>query len=487
MIYLPKLLNFRKNFITITTTIIVFPILILLFLNGCNPSKESKQKENILSKNSVKNSVLLISIDTLRADTLGCYGNPHNTSPNIDRLSKRALQYTSNYSSANLTTPSHMSIFSSLQPPTHGVGIKLKISRAAPMLASILSEKGYATAAFTGGGYLSKSFGFSRGFQEYTETDPLKKDWDFSFINNHIANWLNKQIQKQQPFFCFFHTYRVHDPYLPPSPIHKIFDPDYDGKLISTKSEILNYDKLSYAKRRHLFWKRLDKYSKADIKHLYSLYEGELYYTDIALCRLFKILNSLIKNNKLLIVILSDHGEEFKEHGKLHHKDIYNEILHVPLLIDIPNKDKNIINTKLNSSINVAPTILDFLSLPIPSTFQGQPLLKNSKKLKSPNSIFAFRLLSKINRGALIESGWKNLRNEINGKEELYNIKNDPLEMNNQSQITIRSSLLSKFRTQYQKQLKQDAALRKIIGGPTQANINKRTKMRLRKLGYIVY
>ncbi len=341
---------------------------------------------------ALRPNIILISIDTLRADHLSGYGYQRNTSPNLDRIAAEGVRFERVISQSPKTAPSHMTMFTSLYPEIHEVRhlyddpTKIyPLSRAWTTLPEILSRHGYRTAAFTGGGQMGKNFGFERGFEVFEE-NMLQLEWqDF----DPVFKWLD-QVKPGEPFFLFLHTYQVHDPYCPPPPYNKLYDPDYWGWIIDDYQKL---QKLAVSERQfralhNVFWGgaqnqvkgdelNLSLISPRDRDHMVALYDGEIKYTDEILGRFFEELRKQgrLGNGKTLLIITSDHGEEFREHGDFLHKRLYRETLEVPLIFYWPGGlPKGKVMKGQARLLDLAPTVLDLIGIEPPGQMQGVSL-----------------------------------------------------------------------------------------------------------------
>lgn len=290
-------------------------------------------------------NLLFLSIDTLRADALGSYGGTWDASPFLDRFADAGLTFTSSWSHTPKTAPSHMSMFTGLPPRVHGVGNQKSsgnetLSRDITTLAEALSDAGYRTGAVTSGGNVKGYLGFERGFEIYDETPKNlpKKLAD-------AASWITAVGAEPRPWFFFFHTYAVHDPYLPPAKFQKRFvDADYQGEILGDavllQQAVKDDDRAPWAsshqKAAENFWARVDQNDPADLAHLHQLYMASVASLDFQLKRFFEELEAAGQLENTLIVLTSDHGEEFGEHGKTRHDQLWQELLHVPLLVHLP-------------------------------------------------------------------------------------------------------------------------------------------------------
>ncbi len=290
-------------------------------------------------------NLLFVSIDTLRADALGSYGSDRGASPFLDELAREGTRFARAWSNSPKTAPSHMTMLTGLPPRVHGVG-NLDTAGAdrlgpdARTLAEILSARGWATAAFTAGGNVKAVLGFDRGFDVYDDDGGA-----WSTDADEIRAWL-EQRTPEQPWFLFAHTYDVHDPYLPPPQVAERFtDPAYAGAIVGDALELHRLmqsgENLAQKDARHRallmnFWRRADLEDPADLAYMHSLYLACLAHLDAQLRELFAWMEERGLLEDTLVIVTSDHGEEFGEHGRVLHDQLWREILHVPLIVRAP-------------------------------------------------------------------------------------------------------------------------------------------------------
>jgi len=398
-----------------------------------------------LDKNRI--NFILISIDTLRADHLGCYGYLKKTSPHLDRLSDEAVIFENAFSTTSWTLPAHVSLLTSLDSPNHGVFNSLqKLNPSLLTLADILRNHGYFCAAFTGGGYLHSKFGFSKGFDAYQQ---IIKDGDLSVrfnesesLSGRTSEWLDKNYEKK--FLLFLHTYQPHTPYANNSDVGKIF-----------LSKNAQWNRII---QKEIFGEKGQcdtVLSQEEKENVIALYDGEIRYTDEYLIKpLINKLRELNIYDNTVLIVTSDHGEEFYEHKNwLHGVTLYNESIQIPLIIKFP--DSLYKGTKISNIVRITdimPTVLEIAKIN-PSSFKldGKSLLSIIKgeeredrifycdlilrKLKDPEpSIFATNKNSlKLILNKRIRSPYtKEISTEFEGQKlELYDIKKDFYETKN--------------------------------------------------------
>jgi arylsulfatase A-like enzyme len=374
--------------------------------------------------------IILISLDTLRADHLGCYGYHRNTSPSIDDFAKESIVFENAAVQSPWTLPSHMSIMTSLYPSFHGVLKKSsRLGDNHVTLAELLRREGYQTAAFTDGGNVGSIFGFSRGFDLYEE------NWvGIAETIPKVKKWLDGNGSK--PFFLFIHCYDIHSPYNPPPPYNSLFhDFPYRGNLVpSTPTLLSTVNNKENASR----------ITEEDIRHFIALYDGGIRYTDDHIGSFLTYLRESGLYDESLIIITSDHGEEFMEHGAFSHWQLYyRPNLHVPLITHIPGyAGKEIRIDNLVESIDLLPTILDIAGLPSHKRAQGNSLLPLVKQKSTSLPAFLQKVFSRPEEvetvsfaenhthtpdWAIIQDDYQMISLNNFFEVELFNLKNDPL------------------------------------------------------------
>jgi arylsulfatase A-like enzyme len=343
---------------------------------------------------SRRRNLLLISLDTLRADHLGCYGWRRPTSPRIDaRLANQGATFTRAYAAYPQTAGSHMTLFTSLEPCVHNVlGPTGGVLRPdAYTLAELLRAQGYATAAFTEDGWITAASGFARGFDTYVEeTDAGLARGLAARTFARGQDWI--RTHGDVSWFVFLHTYQTHAPYTPPA-----------GYLERVAGE----DPSDAAR-----------------------YDGEIRYTDDVLDELLISLDRLGVADDTVVVLISDHGEQFGEHGLTGHANsLYDELLHVPLIVRAPGLvPPGLRVTAPVGLIDVVPTLLELLELPPPRWTQGRsvvPLLRGGSLPATqlfawwpPQSLVAIRE----------PDGDKWIIDDARGRVQLFALPSDPHE-----------------------------------------------------------
>jgi arylsulfatase A-like enzyme/Tfp pilus assembly protein PilF len=340
--------------------------------------------------------VVLISIDTCRADHLGCYGYPRKTTPNIDAVAAEGVLFENVISCIPLTLPAHCSMLTGTIPPYHGVhhNIDYKLSNSNLTLAEVMQAQGYSTGAVVSSIVLDSKFGLNQGFEDYIgdfkptfQGDPHAEQKG-SETTTLACQWLQEH-KKDQRFFLFLHYYDPHDPYCPPEPFATTFTD--------------------------------------------SLYAGEIAYTDHCIGQVLEKLRQLGIYDSSLIIITGDHGEMLGEHGEnTHGYFVYLSAIRVPLIIKLPGTNKGRRITQPTALIDIMPTVLSLAGIAVPASVQGQDMsgyILQARKPASARFIYTESLLPteyKCNPLlAMVNWPWKYIHTT---RDELYNLGDDPAE-----------------------------------------------------------
>jgi arylsulfatase A-like enzyme/Flp pilus assembly protein TadD len=351
-------------------------------------------------------NVVLITIDTLRADHVGCYGYKQIKTPNIDGLAADGTRFDRAFAVVPVTLPSHTSMLTGTYPMLSGMHdfSGNKLSPLQPTLASVLKQAGYQTGAVIGAAVLDSRFGLNQGFDFYydhfdfsrlDEANLDEMERPGNVVTDEALDWLGKNSQKK--FFLWMHLYDPHFPYHPPEP-----------------------------------------YSR---EYAAQPYNGEIAFADEQVGRLLRFLKEKGIYQNTLIVLCGDHGESLGEHGeKTHGFFIYNATMHVPLIIKLPENAAARVIADPVSLVDLMPTVLGAVGLEIPSQVQGRSLLAalragqgRDDRANRERVLYGETFLPRIH------FNWSELRGSENSKyhfidsprPELYDLANDPGEVHN--------------------------------------------------------
>ena len=460
----------------------LLPLAALLWVTGaCSEKAPRPQRAH----------VVLISIDTLRPDHLGCYGHARDTSPHMDAIAAKGIVFEQAHSHSSRTAPAHMTMLTGLLPEAHGVvnfdtDGNTRLPDDVPTLASHLAGQGYRTVAVTAGGNVKSTMGFDRGFESWTEIPHGPGDVEAIFDAGLAA----LEQAPGQDLFLFLHTYAVHDPYVPPEEFSAPFlDPDYDGAIPSSPAALAALAGPEWIDQHRAYWSRVDPEAPADVRRLRDLYDGAIARVDAQIGRLGTALERLGQRRRTLFVITSDHGEEFGEHGGFQHGTLYEECLRVPLILLPPPAAGARFGVQMPARIeepfglvDLMPTLLELLRLPVPDDVQGRsrwPLLLGVQG-SAPQLAASYprRGLASLRLGDL-----KLIHDAGRVESELYDLAVDPGERDDLAwhRADLHRDLLEQLR-----RLQAESARRlEALGGAADATLDDETRRHLQALGYL--
>jgi arylsulfatase A-like enzyme len=419
-------------------------------------------------------NVILYVVDTLRADALGLYGGARPTSPRLDRFAEGAVVFERTVAQSAWTRPSVASMLTGMHPSAHGVlSIGDRLSARATLLSELLGEAGYDTAAFVTNVNVTGPFGFKRGFAtfQYLPEEPKSRHVYASAAALHDAllAWIGEP--RARPFFVYAHASDPHAPYRPPSDTAARFvRPDAPASLNPA-------DPMLGLRRR------VKALSPDDAVYLRSLYDAEVAAFDAELGRLLDALGQDGLLDRTVVVIVGDHGEEFLDHGGLEHgKTLYQELLHVPLIVRVPG-GTGARTTVLAQHVDVAPTLLSLLGLPAPGGVAGHALLAPDGAVvpASQREAFSSTRFGDAALMALVVPPWKVVVPERgDARPQVFDLERDPAEREN---LEAAHPVLVGYARQRMAELEAEGGYAPR-GDPRL--IDPETRERLRHLGYVV-
>ncbi len=388
-------------------------------------------------------NVLLITVDTLRADHIGPYGGRART-PAFDRLAAEGVRFAGAYAQEPQTNPNHASLFTGQYPSTHGVRVHLHdvLPPQATTLAELLAGHGYRTGGiyswFSLDGPLS---GLDQGFQTYRNVNvragtrdvlppgaaaaAWERGEDVEVFVDGRANvttgaalaWLDEAVRdRSRPFFLWVHYMDPHHPYEPPPPYNELYAPRCDGCVDGS---------LATLRRLGQGWQP----SAEELDRIRAAYDGEITFTDHEIGRLLSRLDALGLAGRTLVVLTADHGEAFGEHNEwFHGLKLYQPTIHIPLLMRLPGVfPAGATVDAAVQTIDIMPTILDLAGIPMPAGVEGRslrPLLYE----QPPASRVAISEVASGRYLAVTDGEWKLIRDTETGRRMLFNVRQDPAE-----------------------------------------------------------
>ncbi|MEM7356335.1 MAG: sulfatase, partial [Acidobacteriota bacterium] len=390
-------------------------------------------------------NIVLIVIDTLRADRLSLYGHERETTPRIDRWAqRRATTFHNAVASAPWTLPSHISMFTGLDALSHGHNHSSPLPPQAETVADLLRRQGYATAAITGGAYLHPRYGLAQGFDRFRYW-PSKSAQDGELEDGIQRALALLRATPSQPTFLFFHTYEVHSPFRPREPFYSLFSGGQEiGELARLGIFAEPSDERTGFMVRRSFVIKTSSGSRRDgtplaesqLPGVGDLYDSSLAYAD---SHIGKLLDEV--GDDALVILTSDHGEALGERGLASHAYLYDFNLLVPLIVATPDgRGAGRTVTAQVRSVDLLPTILDLVGFAVPPKLDGRSLrpLMEGNGAPSDSSREAWSYASSTNFGVSLRLSNRlkyHYNNSafapIQGQEELYRLGEDPDEQHN--------------------------------------------------------
>ena len=396
-------------------------------------------------------NVLLLLVDTLRADRLGCYGANPTLTPTLDRLAETGTVFENAIAQAPWTLPSVATIFTGLHVRSHGVagvlpdGAKSSdvdpgfLSDRLPTLAERAQEAGITTVGVSANPLIARGTNLARGFETFVEFgwDKKIRNWPAAAeINETLLRWLREN--RRGRFFAYVHYMDVHDPYTPPAGVRPPPPPSARKAVIAGDVESVT-QKLDGTGGVVL--------TEAEVAYLRALYDAEVRAWDVDLARLLDGLSALGLLDSTVVVVTADHGEEFREHGRLKHgAHLYDELLRVPLVIHGPGISTRRIAQQAQG-IDLFPTVAGLLGFPAPPGLPGLDVFALSKD----RPVFSETRFGNTPPGSPTElisvrtSGWKLIYAPALGYSELYDLARDPGERVDRSRIAAEGNALAEL------------------------------------------
>jgi arylsulfatase A-like enzyme/tetratricopeptide (TPR) repeat protein len=443
----------RKIILLILAVLVLGVFLWLILRKEMNPAA---RVEKLWSESSVeKPNVILMTLDTTRADHLACYGYPDVKTPHLDSLAFRGALFEQAATNSPLTLPAHCSILTGMYPTYHGVRINgnTALNEEQTTIAEILSAQGYQCGAFIGAFVLDGRWGLKQGFQHYDDKFDLKKYKHIDLgavqrpgdeVMDAALDWLEEQ--KDSPFFAWIHLYDPHTPYEPPEP----YLSEYRSRGLS------------------------------------GLYDGEIAFMDEQIGRCVDWLEKNRLDKSTILVLVGDHGEGLGSHGEgTHGYFIYDYAIHVPLIIVTPlDRLRGVRVSSQVRIIDIFPTILEIASIIPPAETQGRSLLPLMFRPHEEEDEFAYSESMSPN----LQFGWSSMHSlrttqykYIDApKAELFDLTRDPDEQTNLLQQY--PDIVRKMKDTLDHLMEETSR-----GAPTPqaANLDKETIKKLSALGYV--
>lgn len=416
---------------------------------GCTPSPEPDTRS--------RPNLLLIAVDTLRADHLGTYGYERPTSPEIDRFFETATVFEEALSSSSWTLPSFASLMTSVYPSTHRCWrFDTPLDASFTTLAEVLGEQGWHTAAVVSHMFMASTYGLSKGFADYDESlvfDLTKSHQQISAppVTQRALAFLDQQASSDDPWFLWLHYFDPHWLYLR----HEGISDEFGARMI-------------------------------------DLYDGEIVLTDRHIGRVLRKLDELGLADNTIVAFVADHGEEFGDHGGAQHgKTLYREVTRVPFAMRVPGVAASRVKAPV-SVVDFMPTILDLLNVPSPETpMVGRSLqgVMQGEPLDDRDLLLQVQLRSEeVRLNGLVADQWKlvvtrPLQSGEEGTVELFDRLADPRELRDVSEE--HPGVVRALRERLAAEIAQGEELAARFSSPSQLELSVEELQGLRALGYV--
>jgi choline-sulfatase len=441
-----------------------------------------KRKNGWKPPSANRPNIILLSVDSMSARHLSCYGYDRKTSPVMDRLAASGVLFENMIAQTNWTKPSLASLHTSLYPSVHKTDSRGetgdRVDKQARNRANILDarfrtmaqefkEGGYATAGISNGGYAHSFFGFSKGFDYYENEGGGMKSCSYRMLQ-----WLLKN--SGVPFFAWIHAWDIHFPYMDRPPYNQMFTSQRAGIVLDAATRY----RVNQGERR---------LAPAELEFLEGMYDGAIKYVDDLVEQFVKELENLGLLENTILAITADHGEAFLEHGFVEHTEcLYGEVLQVPLILIGPGLEAGRRISSQVRLIDVMPTLLELGGLSPQADVQGVSLLPWISGIVRNDMVAA----SETERGggqvAISDGRHKLIRHKADSRDELYDLAADPKE--NQDLMERDSENLAKMRDlmdSWEREAKFRAAQYWSDGAAENAEMSVEVVGRLKDLGYL--
>ena len=391
-------------------------------------------------------NVLLVAIDTLRADHLPCYGHTRKTHPTLAKLARKGVVFTNHFAPSIPTDPSYMSVFTSMDCFGHqvtNVGCPHQMSPDIKQIQQVLQKQGYFTAAVTSlpghGVHFARGWDRIKGYEDWKEDRRKREKRNAERVNESTFHLL-PDLPRDRPFFLFVHYWDPHTPYWPPASYRRLFYDKPEGAERDPTNQsmcaVYAFDGFRGAYRSWFG-------DVTDTEYVNAQYDAEIRYNSDHLAKLFTKLKRMKRWDDTLVIVFSDHGEILDEKpGQYDHHGLYEGNIHVPLVMRLPGDEhKGATVDAMTANVDVAPTILDVLGRRAPKQFEGKSLmpLARGERDEQYAELYLTEATWQCKHGVRTRE-WKFIRAlstlarhnwHGEGRRELYHLPSDPLEQTN--------------------------------------------------------
>jgi choline-sulfatase len=424
-------------------------------------------------------NVIVVLMDALRADALGAYGNPRRPSPNIDRWAASGNRWKTTVSQGAWTVPSVASLLTGLDPQAHRV-LRYQVAQRVEMdtlslrhdtLAEQFKAAGYVTGALLKSVVIDSSRGFSQGFDTFKVVEP-QRDQAWGESARHLTDaalaFLDQQRGGSRPFFLYLHYMDVHSPYKAPEPWYSMYKGAYAGSFDGAHLPIERAVKSATPP------------TPADWAHLRGLYDAELAYFDSQIQRLFEALARSKLDANTIVVLTADHGEAFWEHKVVFHANLYQENVHIPMILRGPGIKPGVMG-RYTQAIDLAPTLADLAGVPRAKDWMGA---SHAAALRRGEDAAPQVVYTEYMHQRMVIDGASGMKLIVNdGPTKLFDLTRDPGETTNLA--SARPAEVTRLRALLDARVERGRALGRDAPPESTRTLTPEEVEMLRELGYV--
>lgn len=443
-------------------------LLVACFLIGCRQPSATGEPDELAAawaRRIEKPHVVLIVVDTLRKDHLGCYGYSRDTSPNIDRLAGKSVVYDNAFSQAPWTLPAVASLLTSRYPSELGIqGFNKRIPDTEVFLQEVLSAHGYTTHSVVSHDFVGAKWGFNQGFDSFE-----------SFAGGHRTISSEKVTEAAQrivdridevPTFLFVHYFDPHFLFM-----------EHENHRFSGSPPNIETEWWSLPYKQLRARARMGQLSEEQRDHLVDLYDSEIAFTDRHLGRLLDQLETAGRMDDTVVIFTADHGEEFLDHGGLGHTaTVFNELINVPLIIKWPGTEEPERSMRYVAHVDLLPTLLDYIGIKVDHDVSG---IHIGARVPSSPIFSETRRYQKVS--AVIRDGVKLVYDERSESSRYFDLQSDPAERTPLTELESEHRLVADL-IDYQRRAEEGLAR---LAGDAELEITDEERKTLEALGYI--
>ncbi|MBN2382222.1 sulfatase-like hydrolase/transferase [bacterium] len=423
-------------------------------------------------------TLIMLTLDGLRHDHLGCYGYPVHVSPNIDLISKQSVLQTQAFSQSVSTKSALMTLLTSHYPEVHAIndlgGPQFKLTPKIQTLPEILAKLGFITAAFVSNKELPDQAGFRRGFDQYIIGDPFGRDNTVTYIlDQRVIPYLENNIKARKPQFVLLHTDMLHFPPIPVQPYLDLFVKPGQGEFVRAIQQDTTFITASDQQRIELFWKVYDNLKPARSSLFSTLYDAQIRYLDETFGHLVRSIPTQHYYREVMLVLTAQHGDLLRDLRQFHDDCLlYDPLIQVPLIIRLPNNTMGgLVRENMVELTDVMPTVLELIGTKPLNGFQGTAQFQPSRLERDEGCIYSEVTFPNLVQSTVRTSQWKYIIDKKAGTECLFHLVTDPSEQDNLASQDRYQVIKQQFRNMLESKTGKNASLLENL------RVNKKVEM----------